>query len=253
MLAVERRKSILDYVNDKGTATVSDLSRAFGVTEETVRRDLQKLEIKNLLLRTHGGAVNIENSVLDLAVDIRQKINIKGKEVIAKKAAQLVSVGDTLFLDASTTAFFLAQELKSFEGITVITNSQKVIGELIKASGIDIIAIGGNFQPKNQSYVGRAAEETVRQNYCATKFFMSCKGLSALRGLVEGNTFEAEIKKAMLACSEQVILMLDHSKLGKVGSFVVSSLENVDIMICDRALEQPWKDIIDEQTILIAD
>lgn len=253
MLAVERRRSILDHVNEKGTATVSELSRIFGVTEETVRRDLQKLEIKNLLLRTHGGAVSVENSVLDLAVDIRQKINIEGKEVIAKKAAQLVTTGDTLFLDASTTAFFLARELKTFEGITVITNSQKVIGELIGASGINLITIGGNFQPKNWSYVGRAAEETVRQNYCAAKFFMSCKGLSASRGLVEGNTFEAEIKKAMLECSEQIILMLDHSKLGKVGSFVVSSLRNVDIMICDQPLKQPWKDIVNEQTILIAD
>ena len=240
MLAVERRKSILDFVNTNGSAMVADLSKLLKVTDETVRRDLQKLEEQGMVYRTHGGAIPCGSVMTDLAADVRQKINIDLKQSIAKEAAKLVEPGDTVFMDSSTTAYFLAHEIKDKDEVTVITNSFKVLSELTGASGIRLVAIGGVFSSKSMSFRGSSAEKEIRRNYGANKFFCSCKALSKSRGLCEGNEAETEIKKAMLDCSEQLVLMCDHSKIDKMGSFVVSSLDRLDYFCTDPETPEDW-------------
>ena len=123
MFAIERQQRILEKLKEDGAVSVSKLSAEFSVAEETVRRDLEKLEKQDKLMRTHGGAVPLDESKFEPSLEKRKKINVEGKEKVAKAAAQLVSPGDTIFLDASTTTSFMAHELKKLHSITVITNS----------------------------------------------------------------------------------------------------------------------------------
>ncbi|MBQ7039889.1 MAG: DeoR/GlpR transcriptional regulator, partial [Clostridia bacterium] len=112
MFALERQKIILEQLKENGAVLVSKLSVELGVTEETVRRDLEKLEAKELLLRTHGGAIPLENTKMELSLEKRKNTNTEIKEQLAAEAAKFIVPGDTIFLDASTTTFYLAKELK---------------------------------------------------------------------------------------------------------------------------------------------
>ena len=131
MLAPERQKYILDTLEQTGAVTVSKLAQSLDVTEETIRRDLEKLEAKDALVRTHGGAVPVEESAYDLSLEKRKSANVEAKQKLAKLASEHVVPGDTIFLDASTTTYYLANELKLKKNITVITNSLRVIEHLL--------------------------------------------------------------------------------------------------------------------------
>ena len=233
MLAVERKKLILDFVNKQGSAAVAELSRLLNVTDETVRRDLHTLEEQGMIYRTHGGAIPCTSTMSDLAANVRQKINIEQKQSIAKAASAFVEPGDTVFMDSSTTAYFLAHEIREKEEITVITNSFKVATELANSSSVRLVLIGGVFSERSMSFRGGTSAKEIRRNYGANKFFCSCKALSKSRGLCESNEAETEIQKAMLDSSEQLILMADHSKIDKMSSFVVSPLDRVDHFFTD--------------------
>ena len=151
MLAIERRKLFLDTINQNGIATVSGLAQMGGVTEETVRRDLMLLEQEGHIIKTHGGAGPNEGSLGDISAEIRQNMNLPLKTKIAASAAGLVKAGDTLFLDASTTALYLARSIRKFSEIRVITNSLPIINEL---SGYQAGGGRGAAFP-NQSIPGR--------------------------------------------------------------------------------------------------
>ena len=123
MFAVERQKHILETLRLEGSVWVSKLSQELGVTEETVRRDLEKLEKQEALVRTHGGAIPINESNREMSLEKRKSLNTEAKERLAKEAASHVVPGDTIFLDASTTTFYMARELKNLRDITIVTNS----------------------------------------------------------------------------------------------------------------------------------
>ena len=130
MLAAERRNRIVRLLSSTGTVTVSQLRDEFGVTAETIRRDLDILEQENLLRRIHGGAVALQNRQ-EVPFDIRSETNVEEKRLIAQKAARFVEPGDTLFIDISSTAMFFAKEICKIPDITVITNSLIIALEFI--------------------------------------------------------------------------------------------------------------------------
>lgn len=254
MLALERQNKILEFLATDGSVSVSKLSKILEVTEETVRRDLEKLEQKEYLRRTHGGAVPIDGSTHDFSLEKRKHINAEEKEKLAKKAAGLILSGDTVFLDASTTTFYMAKEIKKLSNVTVITNSIRVISELENADKIKVIAVGGMVS-KNQSFVGQVAEKTIEENYYATKMFLSGKGVTANGGFLESNEQESGIKNKMLRNSEKKYYICDSSKIGKVGfikladfsdinCFITSKLENDDIRA--KLIENEVEIVLDE-------
>ena len=139
MLPIERQNRIMEILSVEGAVTVSKLSAELDVTEETIRRDLEKLEKNESLRRTHGGAVPIDGTTFELSLEKRKHTNVEEKARLAKTAAGFVASGDTIFLDASTTTFYMARELKKVRNITVITNSVRVINELDGEEGIKVI------------------------------------------------------------------------------------------------------------------
>ena len=233
MFALERQKRIMELLVSEGAVSVSRLSVDLSVTEETVRRDLEKLEKQGSLKRTHGGAVPAdENNTYEASLEKRKSTNIEIKQRIAKLAAKEVKEGDTIFLDASTTTFFMAKELKMMRNITVITNSLRVITELDNVEHIKVISVGGVLS-NNQSFVGTLAENCIEENYVASKIFFSSKGITADVGILESNEQECGIKQKMLKNSKYRYFLCDNSKIGGVGFVKLAQLDEIDCLITD--------------------
>lgn len=249
MLAVERRNRIEQIINKERSVLVIELAKQFEVTTETIRGDLEKLEKQGVLVRTYGGAMLAESSEPELAITERDTINYEGKQRIGKYAAQLIKDGETVFLDASTSAWHLARYIKDKRGITVITNAEKIVSELSGCDHIHVVCVGGELTPRNMSFIGRVAEKTIRENYYANKFFFSCKGVTLARGLVDSSEGEAEIKKAMLACSESAIFLCDKNKVGKLGVPRISDIDKIDQFITDTKLTDEWTTALAEKDV----
>lgn len=143
MFAIERRNAILAALKEEKHVVVSELAKQFDVSEETIRRDLDKLEKEGYVVKTYGGAVISEGAAIELPYVVRKKANVEAKQKIAELAAELIMDGDTLILDASSTALFIAQKIKTKKDITLLTNSLEVLMELSDVTGWKILSTGG--------------------------------------------------------------------------------------------------------------
>lgn len=193
MLVAERHEKIVETVNKQGSVRVSELSQMFELTEETIRRDLEKLEREGKLMRTHGGAVAVQEGQSDVPYFKRETVNIAEKEKIAKIALNYVNEGDSLLLDASSTSWFLARQLPNIP-LTVITNSVRVVMELGKKNNIHVICSGGNLSQTSLSFIGPLTIKSL-ENYHADKAFISCKALDKSWGISDANDMQAMVKK----------------------------------------------------------
>ncbi|RFU65188.1 DeoR/GlpR family DNA-binding transcription regulator [Peribacillus glennii] len=230
----ERQASLIRLVDELGTIRVSDMSKRFQVTEETIRRDLERLEKEGFLTRIHGGAITVKKNATEIPVLKRQSVNIKEKQVIAYKAASLVEDGDIIALDASTTALQMTRYLTDKE-ITVITNSIGVTLELAKYPSVTVITVGGYLLEDSMSFVGVSTEKVI-EDYHVDKFFFSCMGFDVKRGISEVHEQQAQIKKKFLSISEQLYLLADHSKYGQKSLIKLVNLNKVDYLITDNKM-----------------
>ena len=249
MLAVDRRNKITELVQKNGSVIVPELTKLFDVTTETIRGDLEKLEKQGVLVRTYGGALISEGYDSDMPISDRDVINYEGKQRIGIAASKLIKDGETVFLDASTSSLHIARNIKDKKSVTVITNSERIINELMACENLRVVSTGGQLTTKNMSYVGRIVEKTIRENYFANKVFFSCRGATLSRGLTESNEAEAEIKKAMLDASEAVFFLCDHTKIGKIGVPVISDFSRLDTLITDRKMTDEWRNMLSENDI----
>ncbi|MFW6287820.1 MAG: DeoR/GlpR family DNA-binding transcription regulator [bacterium] len=240
MLAVERRHEILKILNNKGSVHVTEISKILRVTEETIRRDLDILNDRKLLQRTHGGAISIEDNKSELSFNIRKEKNVEEKDKIASKAVNLINNGDTIFLDASTTSMYLAAQLKNFTDLTIVTNSVRIILELVENTNINIIATGGILRANSLSYVGPLTNEAIKKYY-ADKFFTSCKGISIEHGATDSNEMEIEIKKLMSKQAQKLIVLADYSKFDQVGLSQFATFDDIDTIITDDNIDEEIK------------
>ncbi|MCD7882147.1 MAG: DeoR/GlpR family DNA-binding transcription regulator [Lachnospiraceae bacterium] len=242
MLALERRNEILEKLQTEKRVVVSELSAHYGVSEETIRRDLDKLEKEGYATKSYGGAVINENMSIDLPFNIRKNQNVRGKQMIASLAAALVENGDHIILDASSTAVFAAKALKETkERLTVLTNSMEVLLALTDTPEWELISTGGVMDERYLTFLGADAENAVRAHY-ADKVFFSCKAISRERGFMESRDSLAGIKRVMLSSGRQRILLADSSKFDRSAFSVVSDLHNVDIVVTDVKPSEEWMD-----------
>lgn len=231
MLVAERWNKIVQTVNERGSVRVSELSELCGVTEETIRRDLDKLESESKLMRSHGGAISVKEAQTDVPFFERQTTHADLKRSIAKAAIAHIAEGDRIILDASTTAWYMAQILPDIP-LTVLTNSIKVATELSVKEKIQVISTGGILSPRTLSYVGPLAERSLDQ-YHVDKTFLSCKGVHLERGISESNELQALIKAKMIAISDAAYLLADHSKFGQQSFTQVAGWDRIKHVITD--------------------
>ncbi len=235
MLVAERHQKIIEQIVDKRIVKVAELSQLFSVTEETIRRDLEKLEKQGYLTRSHGGAVlNEKKEQDDIPFEQREITNIDAKKRLARIALRYVKPADTIILDASSTAWYMAQIIPDVP-LTVITNSLKVVAELSKKKNIDVICTGGTLLSRSASFVGPLAIKAL-EKYYVNKAFISCKGMHLERGFTESNEQQALVKQKMLETSEQTFMLLDDSKVGVQAFSVLSELNMADYLIVNAPL-----------------
>lgn len=243
MLAIERRRKIISLVEERNSVLVPELSKIFDVTEETVRRDLEKLEIEGFLKRTYGGAVINDSINAELPLKIREVTNIEGKQSIGLKVAEYIKDGSTIMLDSSTTALQVAAKIKDKRKITVITNSVKVISELANAKGCKVISTGGNLRESSMSFVGHLTENSIK-NFNVDISIICCKGIDLIKGITESNDMEAEVKKVMIQAADKTFLVADYTKFNKVSFIKMLKVENVNSIFTDRKLPEEWEQFL---------
>ncbi len=235
MLAEERHRRIIEYVERDGSARVRDLAELLNVTDETIRRDLEKLEKSNRILRRHGGALPINPTPWDKSFAQREVMNPQEKEAIARHALRHVEKGDIIFLDASTTSLNIARLLPDEEYV-VLSYSFQVLLELISKENVRVIAIGGTLDRGTRSFVGPSAEH-VLGTYHVTKAFSSCTAFHDERGATDSNEFHASLKTVMMKNARERFLLADHSKYGGTSLSFFAHLEEFDTLISDAKLE----------------
>ena len=231
MLALERRNLILEKLQAEKRVVVSELSQLYDVSEETIRRDLDKLEKEGLAIKSYGGAVINEDVSIDLPFNVRKNQNVTGKQKMAELAASLVKDGDHIFLDASTTAVFVAKALKEKERLTVITNSMEILLELADVSGWNIISTGGVMKEGYLAFLGSKTDESIR----------SCKALDLEWGIMESQEAFGSTKRAMIGSGRKKILVVDSSKFDQTAFSVAGSMKEVDIIVTDKEPTERWK------------
>ncbi len=239
LLAIERRDDILLSMRQNGSVIVSDLSKRYGVTEETIRRDLEKLEEQGLVRKTYGGAVMNQNVNIDMPLNVRRRSNKELKLRIAERFKDTVEDGDTLMMDSSSTVLCAAQGLKTKRRLTVITNSVEMLADLSDVPDINVISSGGQLRKYSLSLVGARAERTI-DGYNADRAVISCKGLHVQKGLTESNEAEADIKRAMMHASKEVILLADSTKFGNVSLVRIEDFARVSTVVTDREPDAQW-------------
>jgi len=247
VLVAERQRKIVELVNQRLSVRVTELSKIFSVTEETIRRDLEKLEKESLLMRSHGGAVSIEEDQAETSYLEREITNAAEKKAIAIEAIKYIEPGDQIVLDASTTAWYMAKELPDMP-LTVLTNSIKVAIELSKKEQIKVISTGGILLSQSLSYVGPLAERSLGM-YHVNKAFLSCKGVHLEKGLSDFNEMQALLKKQMMEIADETILMIDSSKFGTRAFSHIVSFAAIDSIITDSKMEKQTKKQLEEKNI----
>lgn len=227
----ERRQQILEAVQKAGQLSVAELSNLFDVSEVTIRQDLQALSEQGFLLRTRGGALSI-NTMPEFSFDVRQHQQATQKAQIGQAAANLVSHGDTIFLDASTTVHAIIPHLKDFSELTVITNSLKAAISLLDAPQIHVILPGGSLRRESISLVDPSSDNFLKDINIQIGFF-GARGITVEEGLTDVNKNEVAMKRAMVERCRRVVGVLDARKWGKVAAYTFANVEQIDALITD--------------------
>ncbi len=235
MLAIERHRRILELLSHSGSLRTSEVSSALEVSDETVRKDFEVLEKRGELVRMHGGASRLEKIRRELAFTERQAIQRDEKRAIARAAASRIQPNETIFLDASSTVLTLAEFLPDLP-LTILTNALNVLTALADRPNLDLMSTGGLFDAKSRSFVGLTAEKSL-QRYNIHRAFLSGSGLDVVRGASESNARQAAFKERVIATSEEVVFMADHTKLGRKASFFFANLKDIHCVITDKGAD----------------
>ena len=226
MFTEERHKYILDLLDRNGKIFVKDLSKEFKVSESMIRKDLKVLEKKNLLRRTYGGAINIDNTAINIkSFNNRISENIDLKNIIVQKAFNELDDNDTIFLDSSTTSFMIAKLIvENNKQLTIITNMFEIASLITPNIITKFIFIGGDYNSYVGGSIGSHAIEQIN-NYRCNKSFLGCTGIDLRDGTISTSLSEdAATKKAITNISDKLFLVTLNEKFKKNGSFKFSNL-----------------------------
>ena len=239
MLAIERKNEILNKLRAEQRVLVSELAAHYGVTEETIRRDLDKLEKEGYATKTYGGAIWGNSTKTDLSYTIRNKTNVEAKTVMGQIVASMICDGDHLMLDDSSTALYVAKHLKEKKNLTVITYSVEIVVELSGVEGFTILSTGGQLRPGSLAFEGYQVPQMLSK-YHVDKAVISCKGLDLQAGVTDSAENHAISKQAMIHAARDVILALDDTKFDKVSFVQVTPLNNIRTVVTNRQPTERW-------------
>ncbi len=233
MTTFERRQRILNLLREQSGIKVTELARLLAVSEGTIRNDLNALEEEELLVRVRGGAVVKEKpGTLSQAFASRARQNASAKERIARWAADMVDSGDSILLDASTTAFHMVPYLRELHHLTVVTNGIETGLALAQNPTNTVILLGGILRPDGISVTGHLSEKLLKDLHIKTAF-VSCSGFSVKAGLTEVDIQEVQIKSLMIQAAERVVALIDSHKFGRVDLTPFATVERISHILTD--------------------
>jgi DeoR/GlpR family transcriptional regulator of sugar metabolism len=235
VFARERQEHIARIVEEHGRARVSDLAAQFRVSGVTIRKDLVALESERRLTRTHGGAIAIDRSRPELSFDIRERLQADEKQWIGAAAAALVQDGESIVLDASTTALSVARHLKARPGwsqLTVLTNGLRIASELAGHPGIIVLMLGGRVRWEALSVVGQLGDGLFSR-INVQKAFLGAAGFTLESGLADATDEEAQIKRSMVAAAREIIAIVDRTKWGRAAFATFCPTDQISTVLTD--------------------
>ncbi len=246
----DRRERILTQLSTNERASVVELAQILGVSEVTVRKDLDQLESQGLLTRIHGGAVVSGRGRLELRFAARSQQQIEEKRRIAQAAVALIQPHQRIFLDASSTALQIARLIKDYEDLLVVTNGLYTALELNFSQGITTIVVGGRMRRRSSSLVGVTSHALLERMRVDIGFF-GAAGVTGRDGLTENDLDEAQLKQWMVAASEVVIGIADASKFGITQFSAFALPREIDRIITDTSAPKQIIDELVKQDVLV--
>lgn len=239
MLAIERRNAILEKLQAERRVVVSELSQIYKVSEETIRRDLEKLENDGFAIKSYGGAVINENANVDLPFNIRKKRNVISKQKIAEVISSRIKDGTSIMLDASSTAVYIAKALKERKNLTLITNSIEILIEMFDTPNVNVLSTGGAMREGSFALVGPQTDKMLK-SYHVDIAIVSAKGFDLETGMTDTEELHANNKKTMLHAGREKILAVDSSKFGKTAFTEIGTLEDISMVVTDAKPDEVW-------------
>lgn len=236
MMAEERRTQILKILRANGRVKVDELKRRFRTSAVTIRNDLNELDQKGLVQRSHGGAVSPDTILRESPLYERLKAQSEEKRRIGAMAATLINDGETIILDSGTTTLEIARQIKNKQGLQILTNGVNVAVELLDARGVQTFIAGGTVRGDSASIVGRSTEEMFDQ-FAADKLFLSAAGCDPDFGVSGANLEETMVNRAMLRIAREVILVSDATKFSKRSMSRITTFTEIDTVISDVSLQ----------------
>lgn len=249
MLTEERRKKIIEIINTDGIAEANELSNFFDVSIYTIRRDLSELERKELIKKTHGGAIKVEKSAWLPTVEDGMKEAIPEKKAIAKKAASYIENGDTIFLTGSTISLAIIQHIQDYK-LTVVTNSLDVGKALSMDENIETILIGGKVKNYKGNILGSHAVCEIGGFYF-DKAFIPCAGIEVKAGVTTSTIESADFTRAVINSARESILVADYRKIGRVTFAKICGINCINRLITDSKADKDELDRISKKGVLI--
>lgn len=235
MLSEERRRAILEMIQEDGRVLVRDLARRFRTSVITIRKDLEFLHHQGQLERTHGGALPLKTgALLDSSLQEKQRLHRQEKTRIAAAATRMIGHGQVVILDSGTTTTAIARGCRHFKNLTVITNAINIGAELAD-SPVDVILTGGTLRKNSFSLVGPLAEESLRK-LSADLLFLAVDGFDVHYGLTTPNLLEARVNRAMAESARRTIVVCDSSKFGRRSLSLILPTSAVHETITDKAI-----------------
>jgi DeoR/GlpR family transcriptional regulator of sugar metabolism len=236
MISDQRHQTIINLLENQGAVSVSDLVKQFGVSEMTIRRDLDILENQGLLRRVHGGAVSRRGRSYEPPFLLRSSENLESKIRISEAAVDLIQNGDSITLDVGTTTLEIARHLHNKQDLTVITPSLQIANELINHPGIRLIVTGGILRFGELSMVGHLAER-IFEDFFVDRLFLGAGAVDLNAGVSEFNVEDALVKRAMIKTAKSVVLVADSSKFQQVAFTSVIPLADTNTIVTDKDLD----------------
>jgi DeoR family transcriptional regulator, aga operon transcriptional repressor len=236
MLIDERRQHVLSLIQRDGRVVVGELSDQLGISRITIRKDLEYLQAKGLIHRTHGGALSTQSGALsDPSLTEKEKLHYKEKQRIAAEAVKLVQEGQCVILDSGTTTTAIARALRKFARLTVITNAVNIAAELTNTD-FEVILTGGTLRKNSYSLVGPLAEDVLAEMH-ADLLFLGVDGFDPRVGLTTPNVLESRVNRAMAQAARMVVAVCDSAKFGRHSLALIVPSTKIDIVITDSNVE----------------
>ncbi|QBC42247.1 transcriptional repressor AgaR [Iodobacter fluviatilis] len=235
-----RHEKIVDLLRKYASCNVSVLANELGVSAVTIRHDLDELEKSGCISRSYGRATLSHNFSFELEFREKENIRSESKQLIAKKAAELVEDGDSIIVDSGSTVALLARYIASNKKITLMTNALNLASELVADTRFTVMMTGGTLRADSYSLCGPEAEQAVRLHHF-NKLFIGADGIDFLAGVSTTNAQDAQLNRAMLAACDQIILLADSSKFGKRSFCVICKMPQVDILVTDNGISDEYR------------